>query len=69
MERLRNAIARLCPHLQIKIQNSEILNNEELVFHFSTTEMIEPLYEMLKKYNMHVEIDIVENHKFMFIFF
>ena len=69
MERLRNAIASLCPHLQVKIQNCEILNNEEIVFHFSKSETIEPLYEMLKKYNMHVEIDIVENHKFMFIFF
>lgn len=68
MERLRNAIASLCPHLQIQIQNSEVLNPEEVVFHFNKSEKIEPLFEMLKKYDVHVEIDIVENHKFLFIY-
>lgn len=68
MERLRNAITSLCPHLQIKIQNSQVLTPEEIVFHFNKTEKIEPLFEMLNKYDVHVEIDVVENHKFMFIF-
>lgn len=69
MEKLRNAITKLCPHLQIKIQDSVVIKEDELVFHFSKSETIEPLYEMLKKYNVHAEIDIVENQKFLFIYF
>jgi hypothetical protein len=49
MERLQQAVAKMLPHLQIKLHSSEVLNEDETVFLFSSSEEIEPLYTMLNK--------------------
>lgn len=69
MERLRHSIASICPHLQIKMYDAKIISDTELVFEFHASEQIEPLYEMLRKYGVNAQIDIVENWKFLFIVF
>lgn len=68
MERLQQAVAKMLPHLQIKLHSSEVLNDDETVFLFSSSEEIEPLYTMLKSYGLKVEIDKVEKWQFLFIF-
>jgi hypothetical protein len=68
MERLQQAVAKMLPHLQIKLHSSEVLNEDETVFLFSSSEEIEPLYTMLKSYGLKVEIDKVEKWQFLFIF-
>jgi hypothetical protein len=69
MEKLRSAITSICPHLQIKLSDAKILSEDEIVFLFHASENIEPLFDMLKKYNIDTELDSVEDQKFLFIFF
>ena len=66
MTRLQHSIISICPVLNIQLHGSEILPSE-LVFQFRADQKIEPLYTMLRKYELDASIDIVENWQFLFI--
>ncbi len=68
MTRLQNSIISICPVLNLQLHGTEKLPNE-LVFQFKSDQIIEPLYTMLRKYELNASIDIVDNWQFLFIAF
>lgn len=69
MEKMRLAIATLCPHLQIKMSDAKIISESELVFLFHKSEEIEPLFQMLRLYQIDAQIDVLDDMKFLFIYY
>jgi hypothetical protein len=68
MTRLQSSIISICPVLNLNLHSSQKFQNE-LVFQFRSDQQVEPLFAMLRKYELDASIDIVENWKFLFISF